>query len=885
MTYMSEYLSWRTREAYRPPIQQTKRRHEWQLGRLLWIANVKQMPVVETFILEDMRRRDRELLPREKRARATRREIRLTARTPLQREQEVKMRQEKQKMAIEVSPQVEAMVPVLATVETVPQDIEVVNKLRWEAARTSIEQLVASRSRESSVLVNMVAATDSKDAASHLAGVWDTFAAYADLEHSRQELNLALDFLFYLSTPSSNSPLSDVTPFLPLSLDILDDLLDTALSDEDVGTRPSYPSLTDDSFPQAVIVQTILLRTIVKVASATENLALVQASFEALSQLRITYAQPDIPRALDEDRSLLHSTLSTVLGNLSVDRQFTYLRTDSLPPPSLEVAQSLLTLLSQWTPLVLDDSSKPFLDYSTVQLVESFIDEAAARERWDLVAATWELWGGVDGSTDRGFQLHDHHVKLLRWYGGDAPFRVYGIVSPSSSLSTHSTRLCQPALFDALSIATTSQLPSLAQRWSTTQRASYIHLLCSSRASSRTSSNHARSAYTLFTRLAPPGSPTPFILPSPAILALARTSVQVTGRPNTFIDTLSRDYISHLTSPTSPFRISRTMQLATLTHEVQLRIPHYALTTLAQLYSLTGDFRSLAQVYRRMMAQKMLPDGKDVRLVLASAPRRDSKSWERFVTTAQEMGIELRGIEVWKEVWRGKKLELEEREKEKGGVDWVMERRHFLAFAMERGVKKQARDELRLFVIAYEEGNSSIGGGEEEEGGKKPVAAVKEPTLRGVMRAYDAAVAQNNWTLATNIYVKAVEQGLRHEPFLEHIIADLLAFVDPKRNSRPQAHLKDVVRSHLVDVVEISIEKNVVQWDQKALDAVYRAVIKVGDFGALEKVVKVFERSLSPGEKTKEVVRRWAVGKVGREKVGEMGGWISELVPKKGNFD
>ncbi|GAA6062267.1 hypothetical protein JCM10212_000927 [Sporobolomyces blumeae] len=734
-----------------------------------------------------------------------------------------------------------------------------------------------------------------------LATAWETFVGAADLVHSIEDYTLTLSLLHYLSTPASPS---SSPPDLPLALKVFTALLE-CLPEELVATQPDRSSLPSD-----VALQVVLLRTVVN-ASLSENLyELALRGLESLDTIRSRYGELDEGRNVELD--LASETLSPMLSDLAEERSKAYKPSNlpsaySTPGSTLSLCRSVLTLVAKWLPRTTDDGVAR-LDSRLSTAISSFATEAAERYRWDVVASVWAEWEG------RGWTLEKGHVKLARWLAGEAPFSTYGprLKRASTTNAARSTRIVQPELFARLAERTHAQLrhagSGLAATWSTTDKYDWIDLLTTSPAASRSTRSLARRITAHWMSIAPLSSRDPFLLRGPTLLALVRTSLPPYAPSATlhcpFLRTLLNTVIQALVNPSSPFSASSPSELL-----------HFDLTTLAQAYTLLGDHASVAQVYRKMLAQKQLPDHKDVQVVLGAGPRRHAESAIALVRHAHKVGIKIRleTVEmVLKSLMEGE-VELRKLEVEPvGTIDrglverqrGRMEAKYFDVLRLARDVGFASNEILRL-ERTYEDYLPFASPAQVARYSPDRLARLLEKGTTTInpsiaFALVDKARASRNPLLAVRLlrHCCAPASSLStpsdrstttprlSSPRLFAAVVDTLLHCLARGSSSTRAS----IRVFLQEVIDLglSTDPSWIASNRDGLNSTLKALVKVGEVDAVERMWEVLEGEhgqgalVQPKQEVKETVVRWAVGLEGRERAsgreGIVGVWARETL-------
>ncbi|GAA6038741.1 hypothetical protein JCM8097_002374 [Rhodosporidiobolus ruineniae] len=503
-----------------------------------------------------------------------------------------------------------------------------------------------------------------------LTALWDAFVAApeTDLEGHPAELQLALEFLHYLVAPFPPSPLASASaapaPHLALSLRILQSLLEF-LPDSVVAAQPSSPSTSSTPVPQSAQLQSVLLRTLSNIAlsesaeaePANEKEALHALSARALLSLSHLLAlHPSLSPAttVAEEAPRVSSTLTGLIAALSDARAASYApslaRAARAPSAPVQLAAELLL-------------SPSLFAIAPTRTLDKLVPELAARERWDLLAALWARWAAppmaaaaaaVKGEAASGVEgerwtLPGFRFELARWLAGEAAARTY---APSSSASTSAAAAAaqggkarplpvRGALFARLAEETHALLRSGVvgagqggkRPWRLERKNDWVKMLVSSAAATVQTRSLARRIVGYWQEQQKRGGEA-FHLSAPNLLALVRTSLPPYSHSRAFAEQLVATHVGHLVAPSSPFarraRFPANPRLGGM--------HHFDLTALAHAYALLGDWASVGQVYLRLLEARILPDAKDIELLLSVMPARLSAA--AAATAAAEGGTE-----------------------------------------------------------------------------------------------------------------------------------------------------------------------------------------------------------------------------------------------------
>ena len=447
--------------------------------------------------------------------------------------------------------------------------------------------------------------------------------------------------------------------------------------------------------------------------------------------------------------------------------------------------------------------------------------------------------------------MQGQRAKLLRWYGGDAPFGVYG-AGEEREEGRRTTRTLRPREFAELAAATfgaTGRGEGGVGEWTREEKQKWIELLCSSRAAGGRTRDLARRFYVLF---AAQGTQrrSPFVLSGKALLALVRVSTPPVGNAEKFAATIVKHFIASITSPGSPYSSPSRI------------IEHYDLTTLAHCYALLGDPSSAAQVYRKLLDQKMLPDSTDVELILAAAARRrptDAILYLRMAAGA--------GIVISREMLEGVILSTIthhrlQREEYGPAVQTVL--RLADEFRLSKPDISQLRELGETMIDEQKPGKDvnvrQILGGDGED--------VQLLALRATLRK---AQRKGSWRSAITLYRAASKAGVLDEDALRTTLSTLVVW---SRRSTPEE--KDEINDACVDFIDHAISAPAPLLTKRStFELALKCAVKMGDFGAIvELKERMDEGGVEPTMEVRDVVRRAAIALVGKEEVEKEGGWL-----------
>ncbi|GAA5923135.1 hypothetical protein JCM1841_000082 [Sporobolomyces salmonicolor] len=764
-----------------------------------------------------------------------------------------------------------------------PTDAE---RLSRRLAVGFLRQVVASGSRDEPLPPDLASATPfaAHDEA-RLRLVWTAFLSEADLDNSIDDFRFALSFLHYLAAPSSPSrhlTTTPTAPYLPLALEVFETLVDV-LPEELVASEPTPPL----SLPHDASLQLVLLRTIANAALSEDLLALACRTLLSLDAVRTLHPSLSSSSDADVDIDLLTSTLSSILADLSHERKSAY-RPVSLPSASsspdslLSLAHSLLCLFGKWIPQAYTDTDQPVLPAPIRVALSSFAEEAAARYRWDAIADVWRVW------SEKGWELEKSHLKFARWLAGEAPYSTYAL-SPAedsagkrtSERPRRSVRAVQTDLFARFAEATHVQLRrrTIGSHWTSDDKFEWIELLCASKASTGATRSFARRICTFWSDQAPLGTPSPFVPRGRAFLNLARTALPPYGTDPDFVRKLAASFIASLIHPSSPYAVK------------DGKIDHYDLTTLAQVYTMLGDHDSVAQVYRRLLAQKILPDQADVTTILTAAPKRHAESALSFVKQAGEVGLRI-SYEVIEGVLRSVlEDELKTRQDSEGEqprrADLRLQNKVNSMYQLAEDLGLGAEDVARLRYVAATflpltspSSTARLPVGPLLDLLVSPTTGAINPTVTlALLRKSKSA---HDWGLAVKVFLRATETSSPAAPAPLHTDRLLRLTLDAllASHARLKSPSREQIRQALVSVIDRSLVPSPPLIASRAtLDLCLRAMLKVGDVDAVDRLMEVLRGagvSVKPSEDVKTTVGRWARGLLGKEAVDEREGWVAD---------
>ncbi|GAA5894850.1 hypothetical protein JCM8208_006086 [Rhodotorula glutinis] len=809
---------------------------------------------------------------------------------------------------------------------------------------------------------------------------WDTFSDEADLAESSSDLELALSLLVRLAEPPSASASASATTSpssasaapadLPLALRVLDSLLDV-FSDDVVAPNPTLassspspsPSPSTDAppldLPPDARLQLVLLRTAATIALSDAYLAPAVRALEALARVRAAH-HPALEGSPENqlDDEMLEGALARAIEGLRDQRHETYRpsrlgrgEAGAQGESFVEMANALLRVAAQWSPARPTPTSpsstslSPSTSRSTsarpasvvpralAPVLAAFADELAHRYRWDLLAAHWATWSA------RGWIMPRWHLRLARWLAGDAPYSTYPLDAASSSSSSstatataaalalppafsqRSTRTVRPSEFAHLALATSAHLHRglVGRDWTSDERNEWLDLLCTSSAATPRTCTAARRCALAWHAAAPPTTNSssaagPFVLRAGTLLALVRTALppHVKGagtRARTEATYLVRAHLAALANRASPYA------------SAEGEIAHFDLTTLAQAYGLLGDTASAAQVFRRLLEQKTVPDRKDVETVLvAQATASPDKALE-LVGTAARFGIKV-DVDMLEAVLRALLEVVVKRARgalpaptpspsssdsvvvapesaaDKAQHTWHERNKvlkDMLDIANELGLAPDDRRRLARYAhdfLPLRKLANAPPGAAPLPKHLAPFIAATVPLSDSPAAALNqlrAAHAQADYGAAARVLRRAVERlGLREERALMLALGACdRAFARAARAREGQnAKVREEVRAAARGMIDLALAPvpTLVE-TQRGLDAVLEWVRKVGDVEAVEALMALMDEQaeaggqgepVRPSDKVVDKTVRWAVVQVGKEELLEREGWLGD---------
>ncbi|KAK4046141.1 hypothetical protein OIV83_006312 [Microbotryomycetes sp. JL201] len=466
-----------------------------------------------------------------------------------------------------------------------------------------------SPSQDSSELKEFYNRTQHLDHLGRLRLVWRTFRAYSDLGRNVDDLEAALTFLNYLASPTltlavqtTEQTVIDMDTRLRASLECLQDLLETAITESDVAVAPTWITKTGSSVPQHVSLRVILLRTVAPLALKINSLDLAVKASTSLLALRAENAISVSDTINNPDVELVKSVLAAVTSSARLDSLTTYdkrsksaAKTDKLLALSVKLLDALAEVVSPASASTTGSVTQPDIE----RALHALADEIGQRHRPDILATMWTTWG-----LGRQWQLAARwRIMIARWTNGSAFTRSRLPPAPQY-------------VFDQIVQATTEDVKSSrCDDWTNADKVSWIETLTSGPPTPKTMSACKQAYLHWMSR-----SGSSFALTAGVSLKVATLAVKL-GQ-NEFAHDVAIAFVSRRTANQSPFltlgRAKKTSPQANRKVSTTV-IPHADLTALAGLYSLLGDHASVDHVFRHMASTKMLPDGRDLDILLSWA--------------------------------------------------------------------------------------------------------------------------------------------------------------------------------------------------------------------------------------------------------------------------
>jgi pentatricopeptide repeat protein len=739
---------------------------------------------------------------------------------------------------------------------------ELIEASRLDSARPLLLDIIQHDSTIDNTLLPPSVLAKLRDSATDLERLQQIWSAFinseptsATFESSRIDLRLSLSFLLKLLTPQSNP---DSPSLLPLSLQVFRSLTETSISDEVIATAPTETDMDRSSLPRETLIQLILLRTIVGASLEEGMYDITEKALFAIVPLRLKY-KLRIGETADKDYGLLESAMKQLLSASSLDVKTSI--------DSINIAHSLIMDV---LPIFDRTAKSPTLGQHSNRvnsILTRFSAEVARRSRWDLFASTRSLW-----ADNQGWIALPHRIKLLRYYGGIAPFKEYAL-----GVDGRVIRPVDVKEFDKLAVSTFHLFKSGRGRVSSVkmgEKSAIVEVLCSSRASSGRSVDLAKRLYRLFQTLSSKRL-NPFALVPSALLSLVTASAPPIGNDLNFATQVVADHIISLTSPKSLFSDAKSV------------ITHQDLTMLANCYSLLGDFNSSARVFRKMLDQKMVPDLKDMKVFFCSAARRNPGTVRTYMTAAINNGL-LLDEDIFKEVIKetmafmrreSMKVMVENRE---GLSTWGQELELLITLGKKSGLESRAITRLETLGKNQMLG-TAVKSHESALRVNKLLAGIERNEFNEVRPAVLNKLLSNQqwhqrWSKSLEIYRAGLVRGVTSEETVQLTLGNLLASYNYHR-SAPGAI--GAIKEAFIEIIEGAPLASFTR--VKTFDTILKCCLKLDDLDAVMKISGTMENlNMEPGLQMVQVMRRWAIAKVGVEEINAKGGWIGRKVGKDG---
>lgn len=822
---LAKYLSFRTPASKRNLLVSINKRHGAR--DLLVAAKDCGMPLVERLVLEDLQRLRAEDEPR--------------WRLPVLRAVEVIGGEERQRNDPSWDRSTPPGIPdelelgrgfgeVVDTARGTSEPVAEASTPQWLDARRVMEDLLVG-STPGALPTHLVAALPNQTDAARLGELWKTFSAEVDPLASETDLALVLAFLLHLVAPPPPAAVSQsTTATLPLALKVLQSLLD---SDESASLAAA-PAV---ALPAAVKVQIVVLRTVAELATDAQLFPLAHRALLALAGLRATYkvARGDE----NDDLELLHHALAGVTDQLREARHVEFQPRATSPDHPLLIAHSLaIDLLPAWTPVLAHSrTGAPTVDDWTAALLARHTDECAARVRWDLVAHAWEKWGPQPRrrvkqarTTPTGWVLHAHHLKLLRWYAGEAPFSTYGVLASAVEGETRSVRPVDGAKVYDLALSTLRAFayaydPAQWRGWSAHDKSGLIELLTVSRGATQRTRSIARRFYAHFAA----ADPRAFVLPARGFLALIRTSCPPYADQRAFAAELVARRVATLTNPAGAYGPA---------------LDHFELTTLAQCYLELGDLPSLRGVYSRLLALRIVPDATDVQILVRAATRRLPSLARWYLKSLHAAGAPT-DVALFEMVLRETVSQLADRPQQR---DRAVARLAHLAETLDL-----TRADLDALALVH----ASLVGKAQYSKAHDAVfdnGEMRPTVVRSILREGIKA-GKSRWV--ADVYDEASKAGFTDELYFRHVLAHL--------GPRPE------LRGHLERAIERALQREPPLITSSATyDSVLRSCIALDDWDSVGKIEQRLEPyGVLPTRKLVDTIQKWGERRANRNSAAE----------------
>lgn len=743
--------------------------------------------------------------------------------------------------------------------------------------------------------------------AARLEALWQHYRAQVetsaapDIDSSHQ---LDLAFLAFLATVG---PTGD-NSYLTVALRVLQDLLELSVIDHAaVAAPPTWLDQDGIAPPQDVVLRAVLLRTVATVALGSRHNELALHAVTALTQLKVRY---DVPVEVQKwssdssrdsiDTSLLVDVAMACIDDLRWDRAHLYdaARPAASPANSTRALGLLAQLLDQQVPQLL---VAPDLPSPVATMLNAFVDECAAHKRLDLVARMWRIWGTPGG---RAWRIKKRRkIGLGRYLSGDdfADPEPGGYATPDFAKTRRVPVRARE--FAILARETGEELQSGTgshEDWSVDAKRAWIELLVQSRAAQRSQHcfEEARRAYEIW-------SASGFVLGGRLTLVLAKAAIKFGEKA--FAQRLAGDLIATLTRVDSPYRradpkLVKRGDIKDMTGATM--IPHYDLTALAGVYALLGDVASVAQVYRQLLAQKILPDQRDVDVILEMTPvlaQGQDDSLVALVRWAHALGVVITKGHFERMIARLCRVDKDDEavivaspEAGRNRVEVLLQLAKDVGLLpSERSqLKSFARLQLRKLNPAQQPEQDSLLKQTRLTKNRRDLAAQMQHATTGhvhparVVQLLNDALASHDWRTCLAIHETAIRvYGFQDDYTVRRTLGVML-----RQFQRESVRGREAIRRGFVSVLESLFDDEAaavvaaardgmttslcVVEKRETANVVFRAALKLDDVEALERLVQRVD--VKPGVEVREVVRRWAIARAGVDRVEEMEGWLGD---------
>lgn len=655
------------------------------------------------------------------------------------------------------------------------------------AARRLLREVVDSEQSIDVLPASLTRELGDLEATEKLETLWRNFIAKLDEslaedrseETEMEDFKLSLAFLLKITLPAPSTAdpsipsASSAAIHLPLALKILRFLVtESAISPSSLASTPAH---SDVPLPRDVTFRLVLLRTIAKVATEESFHALaIEALSGALALRRdfLVAKEHEDDYEENEELDLLVGTFEEIMRD--VHRRTATSYTLTLDSPTAALLAHASTLLTSHLPALFSPLPRT-LPRPANALLASFAAQVHVLERYDLLETVW----GIYREGELSWLSIPARIELLRWFAGQQGVEAYLRLG---RMQEGMDRPVVTASFRELAAATYLHLKD-APSPSASQQLELLTLLLNTRAYSGATTDLAVRIYKLFRSSATPLRP--FAVNGGVLLSLVRASTPSTGGTSNvlFASSIINDFVVSLTSPASPFS------------HPDRHIDRVDLTTLAQAYAIVGDLDSTGQVYRKMLDQKMLPDLKDMLVVLDITSTQDSARAVSHLKLAWRTGIVI-GKEMVEVVMKRSVEKLRREDKETRGT--VL---HIVQVARECGLPQGQLKKLLELGFATE-----IGTGRTPKHLKKGLSAplsreftlppevlynylsgtptfppknldTREISTSKLNRMVHKAAREKQWNTALDLYWTALERGGLDDRSPQIVLEEMVGFL------------------------------------------------------------------------------------------------------------